>query len=139
MPGQVAVKIVKPVAGSCPIGAGPVTDTTAAGDLTGHALLGFGGLALKCAPNPCQPCCKNQGKSCGCCGGGGGCSCGSCGQVEEKLDAKADCEESGCASCGQIDGEADALMISQIETEKGGGGGGCGCCDCCCEPDVDIC
>lgn len=39
------VTIIKPSQG-CPIGSGEVTDTSAAGDTKGHALLGFGGLAL---------------------------------------------------------------------------------------------
>lgn len=78
-----SVKIMKPTMGTCPNGSSPVTDMTAAGDEEGHALLGFGGLALKCSPNPCQACCKGQGGSCANCkggsgfgGGGGGRGCG---------------------------------------------------------------
>lgn len=70
-----SVTITKPKEGGCKGFAGPVTDTSAAGDSKGHALLGFGGLALKCSPNPCQACCDNkcsQSRGAGCCG----CRCG---------------------------------------------------------------
>ena len=76
-PNQESVTIVKPQAGKCPDGAEKVEDMTAQGDREGHSMYGFGGLALKCSPNPCQACCKAKGHggggACGCsCGGGGG-------------------------------------------------------------------
>jgi len=74
---QASVTVQKPTMGVCGPGAGKITDMSAAGDQKGHAQLGFGGLALKCSPNPCQACCKNQGGSCACCKGGSGCSGGS--------------------------------------------------------------
>ena len=42
------VTIIKPIAGDCPKGSGPIKNPKAKDT---------GGLALKCAPNPCLACC----------------------------------------------------------------------------------
>jgi hypothetical protein len=52
-PEQASVTIEKPSMGVCRTGSSAITDMTAAGDTVGHAQNGFGGLALKCSPNPC--------------------------------------------------------------------------------------
>lgn len=128
-PNQESVTIVKPSMGACPVGSSPVTDMTAAGDQLGHAPLGFGGLALKCTPNPCQACCKNQGGSCAKCGGGGGGSGGggSCGSGGGG---------SGAGSCitQNVNGGGGGYGGGGGSCSGGGSGGGGGA-DCpCCNP-----
>jgi hypothetical protein len=151
-PGKVDIKVVRPYMGVCPAGSSKLENTgTIVRDEGTYASAGMGALALKCSPNPCQACCKDQGCKCcggngcggGCRGGGGcgkgcrgkgkkgGCGCGGGGGTSISQNVN-NCVSGGCDDdCGCGGGSCDC----------GGGGGGCygSCSDCCGKGDPCSC
>ena len=98
--------MIKPTGGGCPDGSGPLLNPKAGYDkdivLTTNPLVtidlpGAGGIALKCAPNPCLACCA--------------CSRGICTGTGDPRDNDiqnncCDCCPNGGAVCAEFGGQS---------------------------------